>query len=87
MGNVEASIRGGTDRMRYFVSGSALTQDGMVRSQAYRRLNGRINLDYNPTDKLTLGTNVGLTRAIYDRAPADNNIYSPFVLNIFSDWK
>ena len=78
MGNVEASIRGGTDRMRYFVSGSALTQDGMVRSQAYRRLNGRINLDYNPTDKLTLGTNVGLTRAIYDRAPADNNIYSPF---------
>ena len=78
MGNMEVSIRGGSERMRYFVSGSSLAQDGMVRSQGYHRLNGRINLDYNPTDKLALGTNVGLTRSVYDRAPADNNIYSPW---------
>ncbi len=78
MGSVEASIRGGTDRMRYYLSGSSLTQDGMISSQGYHRLNGRINLDYDPLDKLALGTNVALTRSIYDRAAADNNIYSPW---------
>jgi len=78
MANAEASIRGGGDRIRYYVSGSSLTQDGVVASQGYRRLNGRLNLDYNPTDRLSLGTNVALTRSIYDRAPADNNIYSPW---------
>ncbi len=78
MASMEASIRGGSDRMRYYVSGSSLTQDGVVSSQGYRRLNGRINLDYDPIEKVSLGTNVALTRSIYDRAPADNNIYSPW---------
>lgn len=78
MASMEASIRGGSDRMRYYISGSSLTQDGVIASQGYRRLNGRINLDYAPLDKVTLGTNVALTRSIYDRAPADNNIYSPW---------
>jgi TonB-linked SusC/RagA family outer membrane protein len=78
MASMEASIRGGTDALRYYVSGSSLIQDGMVSSQGYRRLNGRINLDYNPRNRLTLGTSVGLTRSIYDRAAADNNIYSPW---------
>ncbi|MCJ7628416.1 MAG: SusC/RagA family TonB-linked outer membrane protein, partial [Longimicrobiales bacterium] len=78
MGSVEASVRGGSDRMRYYLSGSSLMQDGVVASQGYSRLNGRINLDYDPIDKLSLGTNVALTRSIYDRAPADNNIYSPW---------
>ncbi|HKJ00874.1 MAG TPA: TonB-dependent receptor [Longimicrobiales bacterium] len=76
--SMEASIRGGSERMRYYVSGSSLTQDGVVASQGYHRLNGRINLDYDPSAKVTLGTNVALTRSIYDRAPADNNIYSPW---------
>jgi len=78
MGSMEASIRGGGGRVRYYASGSALTQDGVVASQAYRRLNGRLNLDYDPTDRLSLGTSVALTRSIYERAPADNNIYSPW---------
>jgi TonB-dependent starch-binding outer membrane protein SusC len=78
MANMEASVRGGTDRVRYFVAGSSLMQDGMIAAQGYRRLGGRINLDYQPLDRLTLGTNVALTRSIYDRARSDNNIYSPW---------
>ena len=78
MGSIEASIRGGDDRIRYYASGSSLVQNGVVADQGYRRLNGRINLDYNPYDRVSLGTNVALTRSIYDRARADNNIYSPW---------
>jgi TonB-dependent starch-binding outer membrane protein SusC len=72
------SIRGGTERVRYYVAGSALQQGGIVEGYAYDRLNGRMNLDYVPTSRLTLGTNVALTRSVSDRARGDNTIYGPF---------
>ncbi|HYW12997.1 MAG TPA: TonB-dependent receptor [Longimicrobium sp.] len=78
MASLFGSISGGTERTRYFVSGSRLQQDGIVSPQAYERLNGRLNLDYSVSDKLTLGTSIGLTRSDNDRSASDNNIYSPF---------
>jgi len=74
--SMEASIRGGIDRVRYFVSGSAMNQDGLIKAMGYERLNGRVNLDYQPYDRLTLGTNVSLARSVNRRARADNTIYS-----------
>ncbi|HEX6132443.1 MAG TPA: TonB-dependent receptor, partial [Longimicrobiales bacterium] len=76
--SMEASVRGGTDQVRYFVSGTALNQDGIVQPMGYQRLNGRVNLDYNPFQRLTVGTNVSLARSITDRARSDNTIYSPW---------
>lgn len=74
--NLEGSVSGGSDRVRYFVSGSSLMQEGVVQAMGYQRLNGRVNLDYNPFERLTLGTNVSLGRSITDRARSDNTIYS-----------
>lgn len=84
MASLFGSISGGSERTRYFVSGSRLSQDGIVAPQAYERLNGRLNLDYSVNDKLTLGTSIGLTRSVNDRAASDNNIYSPFANAIAS---
>jgi hypothetical protein len=78
MSSLEGSVRGGTDRVRYYVSGNSLMQDGIIQSMSYRRLNGRVNLDYQPFDRLTLGTNIALARRITERAVADNSIYSPW---------
>jgi TonB-linked SusC/RagA family outer membrane protein len=75
MGNMDLAIRGGSERVRYYVSGSALNQDGVVSTQGYQRLNGRVNLDYDPLDKLSVGTNVSLTRSVFDRTRSDNTIY------------
>jgi TonB-linked SusC/RagA family outer membrane protein len=72
------SITGGTERTRYFVSGSRLVQDGIVQPQGYERMNGRMNLDYSVNDRVTLGTTVGLSRSVTDRAASDNSIVSPF---------
>jgi TonB-linked SusC/RagA family outer membrane protein len=74
--NIEGSVRGGTERVRYYVAGSQLTQEGIIRAMGYEKLNGRVNLDYVPMEKLTLGTNVSLGRSITDRHSADNTIYS-----------
>jgi TonB-linked SusC/RagA family outer membrane protein len=76
--SVFGSITGGTERSRYFVSGSRLLQDGIVQPQGYDRMNGRLNLDYSVSDKVTLGTSVGLSRSVTDRAASDNSIVSPF---------
>jgi TonB-linked SusC/RagA family outer membrane protein len=73
--NMEASIRGGNERVRYYVSGSAIEQDGTIMAMGYGRLNGRVNLDYQPFEKLSLGTNIALARSVNNRTRSDNTIY------------
>jgi TonB-dependent starch-binding outer membrane protein SusC len=70
----EAAVRGGTDKVRYFVSGNVLDQEGTQSDLGYDKLNARVNLDYAPADRLSLGTNIALTRALSLRAQNDNTI-------------
>lgn len=76
--SMTGSIAGGTDRARYFVSGSYFDQDGIVQGYGFERLNGRLNLDYTATDRLSLGTNVALARSVTQRTRGDNTVYGPF---------
>lgn len=71
-------IEGGDVRTRYAVTGSYFLQEGIVRPYGYERLNGRVNLDYEVSERVRFGTNVGLTRAVTSRARGDNTIYGPF---------
>ena len=58
---------GGTDRMRYFVSVGAFTQDGLFKQQSlpydfnfkYQRFNYRANLDFDVTKTTTISVNLG----------------------------
>src|SRR5690606_1133122 len=76
--SMTGSVAGGTDKARYFVSGTAFGQEGIVKGFGYDRLSGRLNLDYAVSDKLALGTNVALTRSVTQRSRGDNTIYGPF---------
>lgn len=78
MSNLFGSIAGGTERARYYVSGTRFLQDGIVSGYGFERMNGRVNLDYTASDRLTLGTSVALTRSNIERARGDNTIYGPF---------
>lgn len=84
MSSVTGSIAGGSERARYYVSGSRFLQDGIVSGYGFERLNGRVNLDYTASDRITLGTSVALTRSNTDRARGDNTIYGPFANAIAS---
>ena len=61
------NISGGTERMRYFVSVGAFTQDGLFKQQAlpydfnykYKRFNYRANLDFDVTKTTTISVNLG----------------------------
>lgn len=74
MGDVQLSVSGGTDRLRMFLSGAHMTQNGVVIGSQYERQSLRLNLDAQATRKLFLTGSVGLTRESNDRVPGDLNV-------------
>lgn len=52
------SVAGGTDKTRFFLSGSYLDQDGTLRQSNSTRSSIRLNLDHTANDYLTLGVNL-----------------------------
>ncbi|WP_417359788.1 SusC/RagA family TonB-linked outer membrane protein [Galbibacter sp.] len=51
------SIRGGTEDAKYFLSGSYLDQDGVIKGYSFKKVNLRTNLDLKVTDYLKVGLN------------------------------
>lgn len=52
------NVSGGTEKVKYFVSGGYLNQKGVVEGYQYKRYTFRSNLDVNVTDYLTVGTSL-----------------------------
>jgi len=53
----ELSITGGTDKLRYLVSGNYTDQNGIILNSGFKRFNTRLNLDRNITDRISVGIN------------------------------
>ncbi len=53
------SVQGGTDKVRYFVSGNYVSQNGIIKGHNYQRGGFRSNIQANPFRNLTLNMNVG----------------------------
>ncbi len=73
------SISGGDDKTRYFLSGSYRDEEGTlgndVGGSGYKRATARLNLDHTASEKLTLGSSIGISYDQNSRIPNDNNIY------------
>lgn len=54
---VNASVSGATDKMKYFLSAGYLNEDGIIINSKYSRLTTRMNASYKASDKLTIGNN------------------------------
>jgi TonB-linked SusC/RagA family outer membrane protein len=52
------SISGGTENVKYFISGEYQKQKGVLKGYQYHRASFRSNLDANVTDWLTVGTSL-----------------------------
>ncbi|MDF9795422.1 TonB-linked SusC/RagA family outer membrane protein [Catalinimonas alkaloidigena] len=55
------SVSGGSEKLRYFVSGNVLQQDGIVVNNKFDRYSSRANLSASLTDRLTLTNNLTLS--------------------------
>ena len=61
MHNHNLSVSGGTDKVKYLVSGSLLKQDGIVIGSDFDRYSVRANLDIQASDRLKVSNNFTLS--------------------------
>ncbi|MFM7089742.1 MAG: SusC/RagA family TonB-linked outer membrane protein, partial [Bacteroidota bacterium] len=71
----DLNFSGGTDRTKFFVSGSVFDQGGVVKGSSFNRYSFRMNLDNLVTDKFKIGVSTGFSRSHNTRIQNDNNIY------------
>ncbi|MGM9827349.1 MAG: SusC/RagA family TonB-linked outer membrane protein [Muribaculaceae bacterium] len=55
------SVTGGTERLKYYVSGSYLGDEGIIKNSHYNRFSTRASVDYQAKSWLKIGTNLAYT--------------------------
>lgn len=60
----DISVRGGSERTRYSISGNIIGQDGVIINSDFRRYQGRITLDQTVNPKLKIGANVNYSYTV-----------------------
>lgn len=71
------SVNGGNDRITYLLSGSFFDQEGTVIGSNYDRANGRFNVDFTATNRLSFRSSLGVSRENWLRTVNDNTIQGP----------
>ena len=66
-------MSGGDERLRYRMAGTWFDQGGIVIPSGYRRVGGRLNLDFNPNSRLSLRTSLALSGEHNDRLEGDGS--------------
>lgn len=64
MQNHEISVSGGSDVVKYFMSGNYANQEGFVRGMEYKAYSLRANLEINASKRLKFGVNIAPTYSI-----------------------
>lgn len=67
---VDLSVRGGNKNTKYAWSSSYLDQDGVILNSNYKRITSRLNVDFNISDKLTVGQSISFTNGTNNRINA-----------------
>ena len=72
IGETAVNVSGGTQNTRFFISGLALSEDGIVKNTGYEKYSGKINLEHRFSDRLTVNANTTFTRSESDRSITGN---------------
>ena len=76
------NVRGGTEELSYYTSASYVSQQGVLRSNAYKNMGLLLNMDYRPSKKWIFSLNLTLN----DRINDDNaSSIDPFKYAIFAN--
>lgn len=65
------NVSGGTENVKYFISGGLMNQKGVLKGYQYQRASFRSNLDIKITDFLTVGTSAFVANNNYDGGRAN----------------
>ncbi|MBX2922812.1 MAG: TonB-dependent receptor [Chitinophagaceae bacterium] len=81
--NHQLNISGGTEKLRYAISGNYLNQEGIIKGAAFDRGTIRANLDRQFNDRLKFGLNFSASRSTLHAVPqssSNGNISGSVVL-------
>jgi len=73
------SAQGGSNNIRYYTGLTYFDQEGVQIGAGFKRFNGRLNLDFDASDRLTIGTSLGISRSILKRTETDASFYGVVV--------
>jgi len=76
MQNHTLSVSGGTEKLRYFVSGNYLKNPGVMENTSYDRMTVRTNLDADIKSWFTVGVNAYGYKGVADLGLDDNEIWA-----------
>jgi TonB-dependent starch-binding outer membrane protein SusC len=78
--NYELSLRGGSDKTRFFTSAGWFDQQGILIENFYKRFTYRLNLDHDLNSKVTVGTSLN-TSYSRNRRSFNDNTYTGIITN------
>lgn len=79
---VNLSARGGGELFNFFVSAEKADEQGIMLNNYSRRVGGRANFGFTPTQELNFNVNVGYTRT-HIRQPLSNNSSNSVLRNAY----
>lgn len=71
------SIAGGSDKTKYYASGSYFKNEGIIKNTDYRRYSFRVNLDQALGKKVNFNINLNYTNSFSNEKPDGNSFFSP----------
>ncbi len=74
---IDFSASGGSENTRFFAALSALDQQAIVNGNDFDRINARLNLDQDATDRLSFGLNMSILRTRNFRVAHDRAFATP----------
>ena len=77
MQQLDMQLSGGTDKTKFFMSGQYLNQTGTLIGNKLQRISGRVNVDHQASDWLSVGLSMSLARTDNQRLPDDNAFSNP----------
>ncbi|HMJ69282.1 MAG TPA: TonB-dependent receptor [Cyclobacteriaceae bacterium] len=74
---VNLSASGGTDKTKFFISGEASHQDGILIANKFGRISTRVNVDQEVNKIFKIGMNMSMARTVTGRTTQDNDFGTP----------
>ncbi len=72
LSETSVGISGGSEDTRFFISGLALSEDGIVENTGYDKYSGKVNIEQRFSDRLRLNVTTSLTNSTSNRSITGN---------------
>lgn len=82
--NYNLTFNGGTEKTRFYISGTYNDQKGFIISNRINQYNIRTNLENKVNDWLNIGANLNFVRTLNKRLPGDNAFANPYQITALS---